>query len=228
MYQPATGIGRLLDRLAKGQPLTDPRALITGRDAINLRLVLADWWILIDEPLRARRILGQVLAERSPATPDQKCYARMHLADLDFTAQHLEGFRAGYELALKDRPTNPWAARQHLVLAVDDYGRLQQQRSALERFDRIQRDFPASPQARSAGWYRGVIFWWGGHWREAAAAWDDLDRRYPDHPWRSVLATDYRPRLAQAIAAKLPADAPPPPRPARPDPTNDEHPKDAP
>ena len=102
--------------------------------------------------------------------PDQKCYARMNLADLDYAAQRNEDFRAGYELALKDRPTNPWAPRQHLVLAVDDYGRLQQQRSALERFDRIQRDFPASPQARSAGWYRGVIFWWGGHWREAAAA----------------------------------------------------------
>jgi hypothetical protein len=223
VYQPATGVGKLLERLAKGTPLTPPEALVSGREGVNLRLILADWWILIDEPVRARRILNLVLSARSQATPDQRCYARMTYADLDFAAWKSDDFRAGYEQALKDRPQNPWAARQHLVLAVDDYGRLQQEALALARLTRIQRDYPSSPQARSAGWYRGVICWWGGHWREASAAWDDLDRRYPDHPWRDVLATDYRPRLAQAIAAQWPADAEPPPRP----PTTD-HVPDAP
>lgn len=216
VYQPATGVGKLLERLASGHPLTPPEALVTGREAVNLRLILADWWILIDEPIRARRIFNQVLSARSPATPDQRCYARMTYADLDFAAWKAEDFRAGYEQALKDRPQNPWAARQHLVLAVDDYGRLHQEALALARLTRIQRDYPASPQSRSAGWYRGVIAFWGGHWQDAAAAFNDLDQRYPDHPWRGVIATNYRPRVIQAIAAKLPADAPPPPPPNQP------------
>jgi outer membrane protein assembly factor BamD (BamD/ComL family) len=226
VYQPATGIGKLLDRLAKGQPLTDPRALVTGRDAVNLRLVLADWWILLDEPLRARRILAHVLAERSPATPDQRVYARMHLADLDYAAWKHEDFRAGYERALKDRPQNPWAARQHLVLAVDQYSRQDHEQQALARLTLIQRQFPGSAEAQTAGWYRGVIAWWGHRWSEAAAAWDDLDKRHPNHPWRDFLAQDYRPRLADIAARKLTADDPPPPRPGRAPPPIDPAPPD--
>ena len=210
--QPATGVGKLLERLVTSVPLVPAEALVVQQDQTNLRLLLAEWWTLIDEPFRARRILGQVFAPRSPATMDQHCYARMRLADLDYGVWRHEEFRNGYKKAFADRPKNPWAARQKLVLAVDAYARCDQEKEALEQLLLIQRNWPTSSEARAAGWYRGVIAWWAGRWQEAASAWDDLDRRYPGHPWQAVLAADYRPRLAVAIAEKIPIGAQPPPR----------------
>jgi len=47
---PSTGVGKLVERLATGIPLTPPDALAVNRDTANVRIILADWWICVDEP----------------------------------------------------------------------------------------------------------------------------------------------------------------------------------
>lgn len=212
---PSTGVGKLVERLATGIPLTPADALAVHRDTANVRIILADWWICVDEPHRARRVLTEVLNDRKNSTTTQRVYATMRLADIDYASWDVDQFCAGYRACLEQSADNPWAPHQHLALAVDLYARRNDEPGALQRLALIQARFPQSPEARSAGYYRGMIPWWAGRWNEAAAAWDDLDRRYPDNAWHELLETAYRPKLALAIRDKLPPGEPPEPAPNR-------------
>ena len=122
-----------------------------------------------------------------------------------YAAGHFDVYRTAYASCLKDNLRNPWAAAQSLHLAVDAFSRRKKEAEALKRLGDLQERFHDSPEAQTAGWYRGVIAYWGGRWAEADAAWADLDRRYPGHEWTGLIRDHYRPRVRAALAVNLPS-----------------------
>ena len=203
-YTPASGVGQLLEALARGQAITPQAAVIRGKDQANLHLLLADVFILLEIPDRADAHLSVVLAGLLSATPNQRVYATMRQGDMAYAAGHFDLYRTTYADCLTEAPRNPWAARQSLHLAVDAFSRKKKEPEALKRLQNLQERFPDSHEAQTAGWYRGVIAYWRGRWAEADTAWADLDRRYPGHEWTGLIRDHYRPRARAAIAVNLP------------------------
>ena len=208
-YSPASGVGKLLEAIARGEPPTPATALIAGKDRVNLHLLLSDLFQMLDEPEKAQSHLSVVLAGLVSIAPVQKNYARMRQGDLAYTAGQLDVFRTAYRDCLLESPRNPWSAHQSLILAVDAFSRRGKEDEALKQFGEIQSKFPNSHEAQTAGWYRGVIAYWKGRWAEADSAWQDLDRRYPGHEWTALINDHYRPRVRAAIAVGLPPDMEP-------------------
>ncbi len=211
-FRPASGLGRLLERIASREPLTPPAALSERHPKANMLLLLGDAWMAAERQDRATALFERLYQPDFPAAAVQRLYARMRLADLAWEAGNISGFRLGYTACLDEQPRNPWAAWQQICLAVDAYTKRQAEPEALKRLAQVVRDFPDSGSAQNALWYQGLIALWAGRWSEADKAWRDLDARYPEHPWREVIATTYRPWLTDVIAKRLRPDQIAPPQ----------------
>ena len=153
-YTPASGVGRLLEALARGQAITPQAAVIRGKDQANLHLLLADVFILLEIPDRADAHLSVVLAGLLSATPNQRVYATMRQGDMAYAAGHFDLYRTTYADCLTEAPRNPWAATQSLYLAVDAFSRRknENQRSLPRNKDLCQGSNPVRKDRQSPDW----------------------------------------------------------------------------
>jgi hypothetical protein len=165
-FRPASGLGRLLERIASGSPLTPAAALSQRHPNANMLLLLGDAWMAAERRDRATPLFERLRQDDFPAAAVQRGYARMRLADLAWESGNIQGFRLGYAACLDEQPRNPWAAWQHVCLAVDAYSRRQVEAEALARLARVVREFPESGSAQNALWYQGLIALWAGRWAE--------------------------------------------------------------